>query len=65
MDLQGRTLLTGTVENSLYRLHQPPRHLSTALSCIFLGSKINLQTFHERLDHPHESCLKRLDKSSF
>uniref|UniRef100_A0A3Q7IDP4 Uncharacterized protein n=1 Tax=Solanum lycopersicum TaxID=4081 RepID=A0A3Q7IDP4_SOLLC len=59
-DLQGKVLLRGMIKHGLYHLaasHLPSRPTS------FLAAKVPLQTWHDRLGHPHESVLRRLASS--
>ncbi|KAH0658877.1 hypothetical protein KY285_027424 [Solanum tuberosum] len=60
ISFSGKVLLRGMIKHGLYRL-AAPQLLSQPRS--FLAVKVPLQTWHDRLGHPHESVLRRLASS--
>ncbi|XLR15048.1 hypothetical protein S83_042986, partial [Arachis hypogaea] len=53
---QGQTLLTGHVDNGLYRLPIP----SSSSPQAYLGEKTSLEGWHKCLAHPHFALLQQL-----
>ncbi|CAH9105908.1 unnamed protein product, partial [Cuscuta epithymum] len=56
-NLQGQTLLRGTLENGLYRL---PSSCQPSPLRAFFGERTSLECWHRRLAHPTEPILRRL-----
>jgi len=63
-DLQGKTLLRGSLDDGLYRLNGGRLPvISSSAPRTFVCSRASLQAWHECLGHPHEQLLRRLVSS--
>ncbi|CAN0925281.1 Retrovirus-related Pol polyprotein from transposon TNT 1-94 [Linum grandiflorum] len=60
MDLQGRPLLRGDVNNGLHRIPCPVTRSSPTPRVAYSGVRKSLQGWHQRIAHPHLDVLRRM-----